>query len=116
MLGLERSPEPVRSARMTTIVRNVLGAGLVVLGLCLGASSPGLAAETVVYYHTDALGSPVAETDANGQVIADSRREYESYGKQLTPVLEDGPNYTGPAADAATGLVGLPQPQSQTGN
>lgn len=30
---------------------------------------PGVAAQTVTYIHTDALGSVVAETDVNGNVI-----------------------------------------------
>jgi len=87
----------------TTIVRNALGAGLVVLGLWLGVATASQATETVVYYHTDALGSPVAVTDAGGAVI--EHRTYEPYGKQLSPLPpQDGPGYTGHVYDAATGL------------
>lgn len=75
---------------------------LMVLALAC-AALPALAATTVEYIHTDALGSPVAVTNAAGQVI--ERREYEPYGRQLTPALEDGPGYTGHVSDAATGLL-----------
>ncbi|AWV08082.1 RHS repeat domain-containing protein [Marilutibacter maris] len=60
-------------------------------------------AVSVKYQHTDALGSPVVITDANRTEL--ERREYEPYGKQLTPTPQDGPGYTGHVFDAATGLV-----------
>ncbi|WP_190238502.1 RHS repeat-associated core domain-containing protein [Marilutibacter maris] len=59
-------------------------------------------AQTVTYIHTDALGSPVVETDANRNVI--ERNEYEPYGRSSKP-LDDGPAYTGHVGDAATGLI-----------
>ncbi|MDH5824290.1 RHS repeat-associated core domain-containing protein [Luteimonas sp. RD2P54] len=59
------------------------------------------------YIHTDALGSVVAVTDQNRNVL--ERREYEPYGQQLTPVLADGPGYTGHVQDAATGLTYMQQ-------
>lgn len=65
------------------------------------------AQETVKYIHTDALGSIVAVTNANGQVI--ERRAYEPYGAQLLPDMQDGPGYTGHVQDAATGLVYMQQ-------
>src|SRR5690625_2048071 len=37
------------------------------------------------------------------------RREYEPYGAQLTPAVQDGPGYTGHVQDAATGLVYMQQ-------
>lgn len=65
-------------------------------------------AATVEYIHTDALGSPVAVTNASGQVI--ERREYEPYGRQLVPTaLSNGPGYTGHVSDAATGLTYMQQ-------
>jgi RHS repeat-associated protein len=64
-------------------------------------------AQTVEYLHTDALGSVVAVTDANRNVI--ERREYEPYGSQLTPAVSNGPGYTGHVQDAATGLVYMQQ-------
>lgn len=64
-------------------------------------------AQTVQYIHTDVLGSVVAVTDENRNVI--ERREYESYGAQLTPAIADGPGYAGHVQDAATGLSYLQQ-------
>lgn len=63
--------------------------------------------ETIRYIHTDALGSVVAVTDANGHVI--ERREYEPYGAQLVPEVQDGPGYIGHVQDAETGLVYMQQ-------
>lgn len=87
---------------MRRVIRWILAA---VTGLCLAATS--LAHAQVRYYHTDALGSVVAVTDANRNVL--ERREYEPYGAQLTPVVQDGPGYTGHVQDAATGLVYMQQ-------
>jgi RHS repeat-associated protein len=64
-------------------------------------------AQTVVYYHTDALGTPVAVTDASGNVV--ERSEYEPYGSLLNRPLTDGPGYTGHVMDAATGLTYMQQ-------
>ena len=75
---------------------------------CLGALSGVVNAQTTVeYIHTDALGSVVAVTDASGNVI--ERREYEPYGAQLTPFVQNGPGYTGHVQDAATGLTYMQQ-------
>lgn len=63
---------------------------------------------TVKYVHTDALGSVVAMTDATGVVI-EGRREYEAYGQQLTPAVQDGPGFTGHVQDLATGLTYMQQ-------
>ena len=64
-------------------------------------------AQTVVYYHTDALGTPVAVTDSSGNVV--ERSEYEPYGSLLNRPLTDGPGYTGHVMDAATGLTYMQQ-------
>ncbi|WP_081770171.1 RHS repeat-associated core domain-containing protein [Luteimonas huabeiensis] len=61
----------------------------------------------VKYIHTDTLGSVVAVTDASRTVL--ERREYEPYGQQLAPGLQDGPGYTGHVQDAATGMVYMQQ-------
>jgi RHS repeat-associated protein len=89
-----------KESYMGSIFRVLLGIGLSVL-------SGWAAAQTVEYIHTDALGSIVAVTDASGNVI--ERREYEPYGAQLTPVVQDGPGYTGHVQDAATGLTYMQQ-------
>lgn len=47
-------------------------------------SSPLYAAQRITYYHLDALGSPVAATDEQGNVLW--REQYEPYGtKRLNP-------------------------------
>ncbi len=61
-----------------------------------------VSAQTVEYVHTDALGSPIAVTNANQQVI--ERSEYAPYGDLLNRPDTDGPGYTGHVLDAATGM------------
>ncbi|MGN7916886.1 RHS repeat domain-containing protein [Lysobacter sp. 22409] len=74
----------------------------------LSFASLGVQAETVVeYIHTDALGSPVAVTDVNQNVV--ERSEYEPYGRLLNSPVSDGPGYTGHVSDAATGLAYMQQ-------
>ncbi len=60
---------------------------------------------SVVYVHTDALGSPVAETNTTGTVIIGSRSQYEPYGKPLTTPREGAPSYTGHQYDTSSGLI-----------
>ena len=62
---------------------------------------------TIKYQHTDALGTPVAVTDASRNVI--ERSEYEPYGKVLNRPIHGGPGYTGHVEDAATGLTYMQQ-------
>ncbi|MDE2380754.1 MAG: hypothetical protein KGL71_00955 [Xanthomonadaceae bacterium] len=59
------------------------------------------------YYHTDALGSPVAKTNASKSVIETS--EYEPYGKLLNRANDDRAGYTGHVMDAASGLTYMQQ-------
>lgn len=86
--------------------RDIAGwvSGLLLMVAC-GASS---AQTTVMYVHTDALGSVVAMTDASGALV-ETTREYEPYGEQLVPAIKDGPGYTGHVQDAATGLTYMQQ-------
>ncbi|MBC6942021.1 MAG: hypothetical protein DWB45_04780 [Xanthomonadales bacterium] len=60
-----------------------------------------------VYYHTDALGSPIAESDASGAVI--KRRGYQPWGAPADGSYEQGPGYTGHVTDALTGLSYMQQ-------
>ena len=66
-------------------------------------TQPAMAStRTVTYVHTDTLGSPVAKTNANGDVI--SRTRYEPYGavnQGATPTI----GFTGHVNDADTGLT-----------
>lgn len=75
--------------------------------LCWIGSTSAHAADTIEYVHTDALGSPVAITDVNRNVI--ERSEYEPYGALLNRPPKDGPGYTGHVTDAATGLTYMQQ-------
>jgi RHS repeat-associated protein len=55
------------------------------------------------YIHTDLLGSPVVESDANGAVLASTRMHYRPFGEtKETPKDEVG--YTGHKFDTDTGL------------
>lgn len=62
---------------------------------------------TVKYQHTDALGTPIAVTDAAKGVL--QRSEYEPYGRLVNRPLTDGPGFTGHVQDAATGLTYMQQ-------
>ncbi|MDQ7311713.1 RHS repeat-associated core domain-containing protein [Stenotrophomonas sp. Sm10] len=84
------------------LIRAVLA--VVVLAACM---APAVAQEVVEYIHTDALGSPVAITDASGNVI--ERTVYEPYGAVVNRPLKDGPGYTGHVTDSGTGLSYMQQ-------
>ncbi|KRA74685.1 hypothetical protein ASD78_10125 [Lysobacter sp. Root667] len=58
------------------------------------------------YQHTDALGSPVATTDASGALI--ERTNYEPYGSAINKTV-DGIGYTGHVMDGSTGLTYMQQ-------
>jgi RHS repeat-associated protein len=59
------------------------------------------------YVHTDALGSPVAATNAQGQVI--ERNDYEPYGAIIGKPNHNGIGYTGHVMDGGTGLTYMQQ-------
>ncbi|UXB39876.1 RHS repeat-associated core domain-containing protein [Stenotrophomonas maltophilia] len=86
----------------------VIGAWLCCLLLMgLGLSPSAIAQTTITYIHTDALGSVVAESDANGNVI--KRYDYEPYGAVVGGQVTDGPGYAGHVSDSATGLSYMQQ-------
>ncbi|RDZ27086.1 hypothetical protein DX914_12540 [Lysobacter silvisoli] len=68
--------------------------------------SPGVPA-VVRYQHTDALGSPVAVTDAAGAVV--ERTDWEPYGAAIGKPNYDGVGYTGHVMDGASGLTYMQQ-------
>jgi RHS repeat-associated protein len=79
----------------------------VVLGLCVCRCSVGVAQaqtqDTVIYYHTDAIGSVRMITNANGQVI--SHHDYLPFGEPWTPPANaDVRQFAGKERDAETGL------------
>jgi len=59
------------------------------------------------YHHTDALGSPVAVTNAAGQVT--ERTDWEPYGAAIGKPSYEGIGFTGHVQDAATGLTYMQQ-------
>jgi RHS repeat-associated protein len=61
----------------------------------------------VKYQHTDALGSPVAVTNASGQVI--ERLDYEPWGAIIGKPAHNGIGFTGHVMDGATGLTYMQQ-------
>jgi RHS repeat-associated protein len=63
----------------------------------------------VRYQHTDALGSPVVETDETASVASTKRTAYAPYGEALSPTIVDGAGYTGHVMDAGTGLTYMQQ-------
>ena len=72
-------------------------------GLLVLLFSGLLHAGTVTYIHTDAQGTPVMESDAQGHIIA--RFAYTPYGVQALGTQANGPGYTGHVNDPDTGLV-----------
>lgn len=78
-------------------------AGLLMMGLAMGAQ----AQTTVEYVHTDALGSPVAVTNAAGAVI--ERTDYEPYGSMIGKPNYSGVGFTGHVQDGETGLTYMQQ-------
>ena len=70
-------------------------------------AAAGTAETVVTYIHSDALGSPVAETDEKGNVIA--RYVYEPYGKTLGDAPSDAPSYGGHVRDSQTDLYYMQQ-------
>jgi len=74
------------------------------LGSLLAFAGTSLATERVTYYHNDALGSPVAATDANGTLLW--REEYAPYGERLKKEAgsKDTVWYTGQQEESTFGL------------
>lgn len=75
-------------------------------GACAQGGATPAGGDRVTYIHTDALGSPVARTDAAGNLV--SRTSYEPYGATasgVTPTI----GFTGHVNDARSGLVYMQQ-------
>lgn len=75
-------------------------APLLGLMLSIGAAH---AADTVTYYHTDALGTPVMESNAVGLVTY--AQERKPYGERALGAAKDGPGFTGHIEDMEAGLI-----------
>ncbi len=79
-----------------------------VLGIICGAiSSQTRAQTTITYIHTDALGSPVAESDAFGNLVSESF--YDPYGSSFIQGNGDQPGFAGHVSDTETGLIQMQQ-------
>ncbi|WP_288496534.1 RHS repeat domain-containing protein [Stenotrophomonas muris] len=87
-------------------IKKILVGVAVLSGMLLGTVSAS-AQEIVQYVHTDALGSPVAISDANGAII--ERTVYEPYGAVVGGAKGDRPGFTGHVSDSATGLTYMQQ-------
>lgn len=79
---------------------------LLCLLLMLG-SGTAASQEIVEYIHTDALGSPVAVSNASGVVI--ERTLYEPYGATIGAEPLDAPGFAGHVSDSYTGLSYMQQ-------
>jgi len=79
---------------------------LLMASLGIALALPATASQ-VTYYHTDALGSVVMESNEAGQVVY--QREHRPYGEPTLDPPKDGPGYTGHVMDVATGLTYMQQ-------
>jgi len=81
--------------------------GLVGLALLVsGFTQPVLALEKITYYHTDGLGSPVAGSDENGNLLW--KEDYKPFGERIRKeTASDGNSrwFTGHPEDKETGFV-----------
>jgi RHS repeat-associated protein len=77
------------------------------LALGLAACAMQAVAQEVRYIHTDALGSVVAISDQQGNLV--ERFEYEPYGHVLNQAPRNGPAFVGHVMDAVTGLTYMQQ-------
>jgi RHS repeat-associated protein len=68
----------------------------------IGSPPPDPPAGTVVYYHTDAIGSVRMTTAQNAQVVA--RYDYLPFGEQWNPAGSDPRMFTGAERDTTTGF------------
>src|SRR4030065_436519 len=94
-------PQPSHRRQASSAWRTSL---LLLIGLLLIPLAH--ATDTVTYYHLDALGSPVAATDEQGNVIW--REDYKPYGDRIgtDPAAANNTRwYTGHPHDEASGLT-----------
>ena len=71
--------------------------------LLAGSAAPAVAQDRVTYYHTDHAGSPVAATDAGGEVVW--RESYAPYGsRQIRQAPDNEVWFTGKREDTDLGL------------
>ena len=76
---------------------------LVVLGILASCVLHAQSTGTVTYVYTDPQGTPLAETDANGNIT--KTYDYTPYGIMALGTPPSGPGYTGHVNDPETSLV-----------
>lgn len=91
--------EPVRTNHVKGLIFKVVATAMLWM-LCHVAH-----AGTVTYVYTDPQGTPLAEADASGTIIA--TYDYAPYGMAVASMspAPNGPGYTGHVNDPDTGLV-----------
>jgi RHS repeat-associated protein len=67
---------------------------------CLSLMAQGV--EEVIYYHNDALGSPIIATDQEGRVVW--RKSYAPYGQPIGQTASNEPGYTGKFEEPDLGI------------
>ena len=67
---------------------------------CLSLMAQGV--EEVIYYHNDALGSPIIATDQEGRVVW--RKSYAPYGQPIGQTAPNEPGYTGKFEEPDLGI------------
>jgi len=102
--------EGMKQAITNKIQQKVGYAFSAIVLLCIlfvsGIAQAAPASTSVTYYHNDLLGSPVAATDDNGDLVW--RKSYKPYGEEIEVTADSEQEfvgYTGHRLDKETGLV-----------
>lgn len=108
LLGLVSHCHRNGGLRMKKCINSRRAASPFVVGLILSLmASDAFAQTTIRYVHTDALGSPVAYTDANGDILEEAA--FDPYGQSLIDSANDEPGFAGHVTDENTGLSYMQQ-------
>jgi RHS repeat-associated protein len=85
------------------VISRTVGAAGCVLAFLVSGFVHAQQNGTVTYVYTDPQGTPLAEADANGNIIA--TYDYTPYGTTALGASPNGPGYTGHVDDPETSLV-----------
>jgi RHS repeat-associated protein len=111
------NPSPIELFARITAMMRVHTAALLLSVVIAPSWAMGQSQDTVVYYHTDAIGSVRAITDEAGQVVA--RYDFLPFGEEFPPTPDTHVplQFAGKERDYDTGFdyVGARYYQSQTG-
>ena len=85
-------------------MNKIIKFALVIILILLLFISNTLAADQVYFYHTDPVGTPMAISDANGQVVW--RGDYKPFGEEasVSGALANDRKFVGKEKDEETGL------------